>query len=265
MIEESSSLRFHVIIPARHASTRLPGKPLRLIAGQPMVYHVYQNALLSQAESVIVATDSDEIANVVKRFGGEAAMTSTDHASGTDRIAEVLRRRRWDNETIVVNLQGDEPAIASDLLRLVADALHRRPDVGIATLATPIRQMSALRDPNVVKVVTRGDGQALYFSRAPIPWVRDLFAEGPGDDAPLPTGTPFLRHLGLYAYRGWALRRLAGEPPCPSERAEALEQLRALTLGIAIHVSVVAAAPAHGVDTEDDLARINRQFGQDAE
>lgn len=252
--------RFRIVIPSRFGSSRLPGKPLRLIAGQPMIYHVYQNALRSGAEEVLVATDDERIRRAVVSFGGKAIMTSPDHVSGTDRIAEVVTRNRWDDDVVIVNLQGDEPTIGPELLRLVADALYAHPRAGIATVATPLTKMSGLTNPNVVKVVTGADEMALYFSRAPIPWVRDLFREGAPKDGELPAEPTFLRHLGLYAYRGQALARLTAHESCAYERAEALEQLRAISLGIGIHVSVVSEAPAHGVDTEEDLLRMEEQF-----
>jgi 3-deoxy-manno-octulosonate cytidylyltransferase (CMP-KDO synthetase) len=265
MTARVSDPSFHVVIPARYASTRLPGKPLRLIAGEPMIYHVYQNARRSGATSVVVATDDERIRDAVASFGGEALMTSEQHASGTDRIAEVRRLKRWDDDAVIVNLQGDEPALDPALLKRVAHVLHEAPEMGIATLATPIERIASLFDPNVVKVVIRDDGLALYFSRAPIPWVRDAFGTAfesdglPREGAP-PPETTFLRHLGLYVYRAWALEQLAAAPAAELERAEALEQLRALSLGISIGVTVIEQAPPHGVDTEADLERVNQQF-----
>lgn len=256
------SFDFCVVIPARYASTRLPGKPLRELAGRPMIEHVWANALRSGAREVLVATDDARIQAAVERFGGRALMTAPDHASGTDRLAEVASRQAWPDDTIVVNLQGDEPCIPGDLLRQTAAALHAHAAAGIATIATPIRHPRDLFDENVVKVVTGEDGMACYFSRAPIPWVRGAFATGA--PAALPEGIPFLRHLGIYAYRAGTLRRVAAEPSRAIERAESLEQLRALALGIRIHVSVIDHAPGFGVDTEDDIARVEQALAAGA-
>ncbi len=246
---------FCVVIPARHGSSRLPGKPLRLIAGKPMIEHVWHNATRSGAREVLVATDDERIFDAVERFGGRALMTSADHASGTDRLAEVASRLQWSDDTIVVNLQGDEPCIPGELLRQPAGALHEHPAAGIATLATPIRHVRDLFDENVVKVVFDEAGMACYFSRAPIPWVRGVLTAGPSLQS-LPDGTAFSRHIGIYAYRAGTLRRVAAAPSSAIERAESLEQLRALALGIRIHVSVIEHAPGFGVDTEDDIARV---------
>ncbi len=255
MKEPKTSVAFHVVIPARYASSRLPGKPLADLAGRPMIAHVYDKASASGAESVLVATDDARIVEAVEAFGGAARMTSPDHASGTDRIAEVAAQMGWTGEEIVVNLQGDEPAIPSELISTVATALAAHPEASIATLATPIKGTDALFNPNVVKAVCDRSGFALYFSRAPIPWDRDGFASGPQTATPLGDG-PYLRHIGMYAYRVQALRRLTAAPQAAIERAESLEQLRALFLGLRIHVTVIEDAPAHGVDTEEDLEAI---------
>jgi 3-deoxy-manno-octulosonate cytidylyltransferase (CMP-KDO synthetase) len=246
---------FRVVIPSRYNASRLPGKPLRRLAGRTMIAHVYDRGVDSGASEVLVATDDERIRAEVEGFGGRALMTSPDHASGSDRLAEVVDQLGWSDDSIVVNLQGDEPCMDSALLRRAALALSERPNAGIATFATPIRNATDVFDPNVVKVVLDDDGMASYFSRAPIPWVRDTFPT-----QQLPPGVSFLRHLGLYAYRGGVLRRLAAEAQRPAERAESLEQLRALALGIGIHVSVIDQAPGHGVDTEDDLARAQREL-----
>jgi 3-deoxy-manno-octulosonate cytidylyltransferase (CMP-KDO synthetase) len=261
-MSSSADCRFRVAIPARYGSTRLKGKPLRLIAGKTMIRRVYDNAVESGAESVVVATDDSRILQEVKGFGGRAVMTAAGHASGTDRIAEVVEKERWPENEIVVNLQGDEPGIGADLIRSVAVALNACPAAGIATLATPIRDAQEIFDPNAVKVVVDRAGMALYFSRAPIPWVRDLFGQTPGRLADPPAGVPFLRHLGLYCYRVGSLLRLAGHQPAGCERAEALEQLRALWLGIGIHVSVVDSPPARGIDSEEDLRQAQERFGK---
>lgn len=250
--------RFHVVIPSRYGATRLPGKPLRLIAGRPMIAHVLDRGRESGAASVRVACDDARIAEVVEREGGVAVMTRSDHVSGTDRLHEVAVAAGWADDEIIVNLQGDEPGMPGTAVALAARLLADHPAGGIATLATPIREVRDLWDPNVVKVVLDDAGSARYFSRAPIPWVRGAFDAGP--PASLPDGVPFLRHLGLYAYRVGVLRRFCAAPPSPLERAESLEQLRALSLGMAILVGILDTPPSHGVDSEADLARIQHDF-----
>ncbi|MBN1607766.1 MAG: 3-deoxy-manno-octulosonate cytidylyltransferase [Polyangiaceae bacterium] len=250
--------RFGVVIPARYASTRLPGKPLRDLAGKPMVVRVYENACRSGADFVWVATDDQRIVEAIERAGGTALMTSPDHASGTDRLAEVVTAQQLREDQIVVNVQGDEPMLDPNLIRHAALALAEDPQAGITTLATPIRDAEDIFNPNVVKVVTDGAGLASYFSRAPIPWLRATFGKDnmSAVGAAVPSEIPWLRHVGLYAYRVGALRRLAAEPPVATERAESLEQLRALWHGIPIRVVTVDAFAQHGVDTEADLARV---------
>jgi 3-deoxy-manno-octulosonate cytidylyltransferase (CMP-KDO synthetase) len=257
--DSSHESGFGVIIPARYASSRLPGKPLREIAGVPMVARVYQNARASGADYVIVATDDERIVDVVERAGGRAVLTSPHHSTGTDRLAEVVAVKSLPPDAIVVNVQGDEPLLDPAAIRRVARSLRENPRAGIATLAIPIRDAEALFDPNVVKVVLGENGQALYFSRAPIPWDRDrLPSSGWPTGHPLLTAdeSPYLRHIGLYAYRVQTLQRLANERPTRIERLESLEQLRALWLGITIQVEIETEAPAHGVDTEEDLERV---------
>jgi 3-deoxy-manno-octulosonate cytidylyltransferase (CMP-KDO synthetase) len=249
---------FHVVIPARFGATRLPGKPLRPIAGRPMIAHVWDRAMASGAASVMVATDDDRIRVAVEAIGGRAVMTSPAHASGTDRIAEAAAAAGWPDDAIVVNLQGDEPMMPGAAVQAVAEALAATPAAGIATLATPIRDPASLFDPHVVKVVLDDAGLARWFSRAPMPWVRGAFDAGPPEQ--LPAGVPFLRHLGLYAYRVGTLRALAAAPVATHERAESLEQLRALARGVAIVVRVLDRAPSHGVDSEADLARIEHEL-----
>lgn len=257
---EAKSEPFQVVIPSRFGSTRLPGKPLRTLAGKPMIEHVWQRGQEAGAAGVIVATDDDRIRAAVEAFGGTVRMTSPEHASGTERLAEVAEAEGWADDVMVVNLQGDEPCVPGELVSAVARALNEHPSTGMATVATPIRDPRELFDPNVVKVVLDDDGGASYFSRAPIPWVRDHFdpaAIGAGTNS-LPAGTVFLRHLGLYAYRVGALRRMAGAPVAATEEAERLEQLRALALGIRIQVLVIENAPPPGVDTEEDLVRLEQ-------
>jgi 3-deoxy-manno-octulosonate cytidylyltransferase (CMP-KDO synthetase) len=253
--ERTESVAFHVVIPARYGSQRLPGKPLRSLGGEPLIAHVWRRGVESGARLVLVATDDSRVQAAVEAFGGVAVSTSPEHASGSDRAAEVAERLDWPDDAIVVNLQGDEPFTDGRLLRLVAENLDRRPEAGIATLATPIRDPGELFDPNVVKVVLDDAERALYFSRAPIPWVRGAFESANGAKPTLPQGVAFLRHLGLYAYRAGVLRRLHREKPRPHEAVESLEQLRALALGIPIHVGVIEHAIPRGIDTEDDLVR----------
>lgn len=250
-------MKFSVIIPARYASTRFPGKPLADVAGKPMVVRVAERARRSGAADVIIATDDARIAAVATRHGFDAIMTSNRHASGTDRIAEVAARRRYPGEHIVVNVQGDEPLIAPSLIRQVASDLARHRAAAMATACHRIRDARELVNPNIVKLALDRDGYALYFSRAPIPWARDAFARGLSR---VPTGLPAYRHLGIYAYRAAFLRAFTRLAPAAIERFEALEQLRALAHGHRIHCVVTRAAPHPGVDTPADLGRIVRRF-----
>lgn len=235
-------LAFRVVIPSRYGSSRLPGKPLREIAGKPMIAHVLDRAAEAGAAEVLVATDDERIASVVTGLGAEAVLTDPDHTSGTDRIAEVAARRGWSAGDIVVNLQGDEPGLPGEHVRAVAASLAANPWASIATLATPIVEPGRADDPNCVKVVVASSGKALLFSRAPIPH----------------NAARYLRHIGLYAYRVGVLARLAASPAPDIEKRESLEQLRALDLGLDIHVTIVTKAPPDGVDTESDLERIER-------
>jgi 3-deoxy-manno-octulosonate cytidylyltransferase (CMP-KDO synthetase) len=244
---------FRAVIPARHGSTRLPGKPLALIAGTPMVLHVHRLAVRSGAAEVIVATDDDRIRAACASVGAIVEMTSAAHASGTDRIAEVAARRRWAAADIVVNVQGDEPLLPPALVAQAASLLAATPSASVATLAVPIATEAEYLDPNVVKVVARPDGMALYFSRAPIPWDRDGSASSPaGTERHLGAR----RHLGLYAYRVSALQALAAAPAAALERRERLEQLRALSLGMQVAVADAVEPPGPGVDKPEDLARV---------
>ena len=253
-------MSFTVVIPARYASTRLPGKPLRLLAGRPLIEHVHARALASGAAAVVVATDDERIASAARSFGADVALTLATHPSGTDRLAEVARARRWPEEAVIVNVQGDEPLIPPAIVAEVARLLTASPGAGIATLSTPIRTLAELEDPNVVKVVADGAGRALYFSRAPIPWQRD--AALAGNAAGRLAGAA--RHLGLYAYRVGALTRLAGLAPTALESAEKLEQLRALEHGISIAVATASVVPGPGVDTEADLREAQALLGPGA-
>lgn len=241
------------MVPARAASTRLPGKALLDIAGLPMVVRTARQAAASGARRVVVATDDAHIADIVRAHDVEVVMTSPEHPTGTDRLAEACRLLALPDEAIVVNVQGDEPLIAPALVATVAQALMDDAEAAIATAAHPVADADELFDPNAVKVVCDARGRALYFSRAPLPWARDALAGGARVLAP---GVPALRHIGLYAYRVHFLRRFPALPQGTLERVEALEQLRALEHGHAIRVHVTHDAPAGGVDTPEDLARV---------
>lgn len=243
---------FVVAIPARMASTRLPGKPLREIAGRPMIAHVIERALHAGAREVVVATDDDRIAEVARRASAQVCMTRSDHVSGTDRLAEVAARLRWPDELIVVNLQGDEPLAPPRGISAVAQLLVHSA-TPMATLCTVLRDVEELHSPACVKIVLDAAGRALYFSRAPIPYARDAVAANP---ASLPEGIEFLRHIGIYAYRAGFLRAFAAMPPGRLEMIESLEQLRALEAGYAIAVAVTPEPFPAGVDTEADLQRV---------
>lgn len=242
---------FVVAIPARYGSTRLPGKPLRELAGRPLIAHVVERALDAGAADVVVATDDARIEKALGHSGTRVCMTRADHVSGSDRLAECAERLGWSDDTIVVNLQGDEPFAPAAGIRAVAGALADD-DAPMATLAAPVTEVSELFDPHCVKVVLDGHGRALYFSRAPLPWARDAFVE---DRDALPADVPFLRHIGIYAYRAGFLRRFATLSRTQLERAESLEQLRALEHGHAIAVRETPETFPPGIDTEADLAR----------
>ncbi|MEI7187393.1 3-deoxy-manno-octulosonate cytidylyltransferase [Dickeya dianthicola] len=243
-------MTFTAIIPARYASTRLPGKPLADIHGKPMVVHVMERARESGASRVVVATDHADVARAIELAGGEVCLTSPDHHSGTERLAEVIDRYGFADDEIIVNVQGDEPLIPPVIIRQVADNLAGS-RAGMATLAVPITTCEDAFNPNAVKVVTDAEGYALYFSRATIPWDRDRFAES--RDA---IGDHFLRHIGIYAYRAGFIRRYVGWAPSQLEKIEMLEQLRVLWYGEKIHVAVAKEVPSVGVDTPEDLVRV---------
>ena len=238
---------FVVVIPARFASVRLPGKPLLEIAGKPMIEHVYLRGTESNARQVIIATDDDRVAAAAEAFGAVVCMTGDHHRSGSERIAEVCDIMDWDDAQVVVNLQGDEPAMPATLIDQCA-ALLDDPTADIATLASPLASLTDFQNPNVVKVVCDVRGNAIYFSRAAIPYAR----EAGGEDAAMHAA---LHHHGIYAYRSGVLRRMVDAPPSDLERAEHLEQLRALGLGMTIRIGIPASPPSAGVDTEEDLAR----------
>jgi 3-deoxy-manno-octulosonate cytidylyltransferase (CMP-KDO synthetase) len=258
---DAAGARFTILIPARYASTRLPGKPLADLGGKPLVVRVAERARASGAERVVVATDDARIEEAARAWGVDTIMTRTGHPSGTDRLAEAAVRLGLADDEIVVNVQGDEPLLDPALMRRVANTLAARPDAAIATACHPITHVEEARNANVVKVVLDARGNALYFSRAPIPWARDAFA---ADPPVLPPGLPIHRHYGLYAYRVAFLRTFPALAPAPIETHEALEQLRALWHGLRIVVDVVEAAPSPGIDTPDDLARVRElpQFAQ---
>jgi 3-deoxy-manno-octulosonate cytidylyltransferase (CMP-KDO synthetase) len=252
-------MKFTVVIPARYASSRFPGKPLADLNGKPMVVRVAEQARRSGASHVIVATDHPEIARAVAAHGHNAVMTRKDHASGTDRLAEVVASGRYGPRHIVVNVQGDEPLIAPALIRRVAQRLETHRDAQIATAAHAIHDAAEVADPNVVKVVLDRAGHALYFSRAPIPYARDAYAAGVRE---LPAGLPVYRHMGIYAYRASFLLDFRKLEPVAIERFEALEQLRALAHGYRIIVAITRGAAAPGIDTPADLERAREMLSK---
>lgn len=249
-------MSFKIVIPARYASSRLPGKPLLDIAGKPMLQHVFERARESDADKVIIATDDQRIADVAVNFGADVCMTSEHHRSGTDRLAEVAEKRSFADDDIVINVQGDEPCLPALLINQVAADLAEYPDADMASLFSKIQLEKQVFDPNVVKVVMDAQGFALYFSRAPIPWMRDHFSS----DDPLPADMPHYRHIGLYGYRAAFLKHYAEMTPCLLETEESLEQLRALFHGKKIHMSEALISAGHGVDTEADLSEVRQLF-----
>ena len=236
----------------------MPGKPLRLLGGEPLVLHVARRALAAGAREVWVAADDERIARALDGSGVRIAMTSPDHASGSDRLAECAAIAGWSDDTVVVNLQGDEPFAPVAGIRAVAETLLAS-GAEMSTLATPVEDAAMLFDPNTVKLVRRADGDALYFSRAPMPWPRDAFA---GDRTQLPEGGHWLRHIGIYGYRAGFLKRFTALPPGRLEQIEALEQLRALEAGFRIAVGITPEPFPPGVDTPEDLARAERHLAE---
>ncbi len=255
----SAELGFKVAIPARYASTRLPGKPLRTLGDMPLLHHVYLRALASGAADVVIATDDARIYDVAAAFGAAVYMTDPGHASGTDRLAELADKLGWDDDAVIVNLQGDEPFMPAALLRQVAEDLIGRPGAAAATVCSRLHTADDLFDPHAVKVVRDAHGYALYFSRAPIPWQRDAFTHGRAAVASI---DQHYLHIGLYAYRAKTLRHYAMLPACAIEQAEALEQLRLLWNGLKIYVAEANAAPGLSIDTEDDLKRARILYSQ---
>ncbi len=246
-------MKFKVAIPARYGSQRLPGKPLRPLVGRPLLHHVYEHAVASGAQEVIIATDDERIKNVAEGFGARVCMTSYEHTSGSDRLAEAGGSLGWEDDTVLVNLQGDEPMMPAVNIRQVAENLYRYSEASIATLCLPILSLEDFNNPNIVKVVRNRRDFALYFSRAPIPVRRSDIA----DPEPMMLQNCF-RHIGLYAYRMGYLKSFAKTPPCQLETVERLEQLRALWYGHPIHVAEAEQAPGPGVDTAEDLAEVER-------
>ena len=249
---------FKVVVPARYASTRLPAKPLLDLGGKPMVARVAERAVLSGAEEIWVATDNAAVFAASEQYGLSVLMTRADHPTGTDRLAEVVELRAWDDDVIVVNVQGDEPLIDPQLIAQTARQLAES-GADIATVAHPIDNTADFFNPNIVKVVCKANGDAMYFSRAPIPYARDHFARDGGKEN-LPSGLPALRHIGLYAYRARFLKAYARLAPSAVEGFEALEQLRALWHGYRISVVVSDHLPMPGVDTPEDAARMQEWF-----
>ncbi len=251
-------MAFIVIIPARYASSRLPGKPLLDIAGKPMLQHVYEQARKSGAEQIIIATDDERIESAAHGFGAEVCMTSADHVSGTDRLQEVVTKYAFKDRDIIVNVQGDEPLIPPGNIEQVARLLAEDADAGMATLSEPISEIEELLNPNAVKVVSDKQGYALYFSRAPIPWARDEFADGKSLERRLESlpANNYQRHIGIYAYRVGFLHQFVQWPQAPIEAAESLEQLRAIWNGVRIKLAPAIEPPPVGVDTEQDLVRV---------
>ncbi|MGL5006418.1 MAG: 3-deoxy-manno-octulosonate cytidylyltransferase [Plesiomonas sp.] len=246
-------MSFIVIIPARYASTRLPGKPLADIAGKPMILHVLEKAQRAGAERVIVATDHLDVAAVVTAAGGEVCMTRADHNSGTERLAEVIEHYNFADDTIIVNVQGDEPLIPPAIIRQVANNLAQANQARMATLSVRIEEAEEVFNPNAVKVLTDQQGYALYFSRAAIPWDRDNFAR-----TKTQVGNFYQRHIGIYAYRAGFIRQYVNWIPSQLEQIESLEQLRVLWYGEKIHVAIAEQAPPAGVDTQEDLDKVRQ-------
>lgn len=249
--------RYKIVIPARYGSSRLPGKPLIELAGKPMIQHVYERALATGIQDIVVATDDERIFDVAKAFGANVVMTSIDHENGTERIAEVAAKLGWQGDDVIVNVQGDEPLIPRELIELTAKGLLDNPQAGMASLCTPIRDVAEAFDPNAVKTVLDNNGFAMYFSRAPIPWDRDLYKQGQDQLTQL---APVYRHIGMYGYRVSFLQEYAKMEMTALEQAECLEQLRALCYGVKIHMAVIDQPPGHGVDTQDDVARVEAQI-----
>jgi 3-deoxy-manno-octulosonate cytidylyltransferase (CMP-KDO synthetase) len=253
--------RFKVVIPARYASSRLPAKPLLDLGGKPMVVRVAERAALSGAEEIWVATDRREVEAACRAHGLNVLLTRDDHPTGTDRLAEVVALRGWSDDTLVVNVQGDEPLIEPELISATAARLAES-GADIATVGHGLSEAAEFFNPNIVKLVCKADGDALYFSRAPIPYARDHFAREGGGET-LPTDFPAYRHIGLYAYRAAFLKAYSGLAVSPLEQFECLEQLRALWHGYRISVAISDSLPAPGVDTPEDAVRMRKWFDRE--
>jgi 3-deoxy-manno-octulosonate cytidylyltransferase (CMP-KDO synthetase) len=255
-------MTYSVVIPARFGSTRLPGKPLLEIHGKSMIQRVWEQASLSKASQVVIATDDTRIYDVARAFGARVCMTSAEHPSGTDRLQQVALELGFAQDHIVVNVQGDEPLIPAVVIDQVATNLSANVAAGVATLCESIDSVDDLTNTNVVKVVGDAAGMALYFSRAPIPWPRDAFAQEPGT---FPSNGQWFRHIGIYAYRTSFLHRYVTWTPAPQEQLESLEQLRALHNGIKIHVAPAVQRVPPGVDTLEDLEQVRHLFESSAD
>ena len=248
---------YKIVIPARYGSSRLPGKPLIELAGKPMVQHVYERALATGISDIVIATDDQRIYDVAIGFGAQVIMTSVDHENGTERIAEVAKKLGWHDDDVIVNVQGDEPLIPRELIELTAKGLLDHPEAGMSSLCTPITSAEDAFDPNAVKAVLDNRGFAMYFSRAPIPWDRDLYKHGTDKITEI---APVFRHIGMYGYRVSFLKQYSEMEMTALEQAECLEQLRALCYGVKIHMGVIDQPPGHGVDTPADVARVEAQL-----
>lgn len=248
---------YKIVIPARYGSSRLPGKPLIELAGKPMVQHVYERALETGVKDIVIATDDQRIFDVAESFNASVVMTSVEHENGTERIAEVANMFGWDDNDVIVNVQGDEPLIPKALIKLTAKGLLDNPKAGMSSLCTPIHSAEDAFDPNVVKAVLDNAGFAMYFSRAPIPWDRDLYKSG---QSTLTKVAPVYRHIGMYGYRVSFLKQYSAMEMTVLEQAECLEQLRALCYGVKIHMGVIDQPPGHGVDTQEDVKRVEAQL-----
>lgn len=254
-------MSFSIVIPSRYSSSRLPGKPLQMIGSKTLIHRVYECAKQSDADEIVIATDDKRIEVESLRFSAKVCMTRSDHETGTDRLAEVIEILEYPDDHIIVNLQGDEPLMPASVINQVAENLSKNPEASSATVCSKITEACELFDPNVVKVVSDERGFALYFSRAPIPWVRDQWNEAPflAKDT-LPQNVTHYRHIGLYAYRVGFLKKFVRWPVCPLEKAESLEQLRSLSNGEKIHVQAALEIPGLGVDTPSDLEKARRLF-----
>ena len=244
---------YKIVIPARYSSSRLPGKPLIELSGKTMIQHTYERALETGVKDIVIATDDQRIYDIAKGFGADVVMTRPEHENGTERIAEVAEIKGWDKDDVLVNLQGDEPLVPKALIEQTAQGLLLNPEAGMSSICTAINSAEDAFDPNVVKVVLDGRGFAMYFSRAAIPWDRDLYKDGQDKITEI---MPVYRHIGMYGYRVSFLQKYTRMSVCPIEQAECLEQLRALWYGEKIHMGITDTPPGHGVDTPADIARV---------